>query len=110
MIDVKDLAQIYFRIFSQKNVDALYELYANNVTLHDWNINLSGIEEVINANKNFFDSVNTIHVNVLNIADNSNTVFAQLEIIINNSEIINVVDVIEFDTISKIRKIMAYKQ
>lgn len=110
MIHIKDLARIYFRIFSQKNVEALRELFAPNVTLHDWDIKVSGIEEVIQANKNIFDNVNTINVNVLNIADNSNTVFAQLEITINNSEIINVVDIIEFDTISKIKKIMAYKQ
>lgn len=110
MIHIKDLARIYFRIFSQKNVEALRELFAPNVTLHDWDIKVSGIEEVIQANKNIFDNVNTINVNVLNIADNSNTVFAQLEITINNSEIINVVDIIEFDTIFKIKKIMAYKQ
>lgn len=110
MIHIKDLARIYFRIFSQKNVEALRELFAPNVTLHDWDIKVLGIEEVIQANKNIFDNVNTINVNVLNIADNSNTVFAQLEITINNSEIINVVDIIEFDTIFKIKKIMAYKQ
>ena len=110
MIDKKDLAKLYFELFSQKDLKTLSELFSLNVSLIDWDINVKGIDEVVNANKQIFDSVKTISVKVLKLADVGATVFAQLKITIDETTILKVVDIIEFDSNNKIASIKAYKQ
>ena len=107
--NIKDNALSYFKTFSEKNIDGLREMFDNNVTLRDWDINEKGIESVLNANLNIFQSVKTINAIPQNIISENNFVFAELKIVVNDNEELKVVDLIEFNKKGKIISIKAFK-
>ena len=107
--NIKDFAQSYFKIFSEKNINGLREMFDDNVTLRDWEIDKQGIENVLKANLNIFQNVKTIKVIPQNIVSENNFVFADLKIIVNGDEELKVVDIIEFNKKGKIISIKAFK-
>ena len=36
--NIKDIALTYFKTFSEKNIDGLRDMFDDNVTLRDWEI------------------------------------------------------------------------
>ena len=58
----------------------------------------------------FFNSVNDIRIDVDRVAVGLDTVIAEIKVIINNSIVGAIVDVIEFDQDNKIKEIRAYKR
>ena len=106
--NIKDTALSYFKTFSEKNIDGLREMFDNNVTLRDWDIDKKGIENVLKANSNIFQNVKTINVIPQNIISENNFVFAELKIVVNDDEL-KVVDLIEFNKKGKIISIKAFK-
>ena len=107
--NIKDTALTYFKTFSEKNINGLREMFDENVTLRDWDIDEQGIESVLKANLNIFQSVRTIDAIPQNIISENNFVFAELKIIINGNEELKVVDMIEFNKKGKIIAIKAFK-
>ncbi len=107
--NIKDSAQSYFKIFSEKNINGLREMFDDNVTLRDWEIDKQGIENVLKANLNIFQNVKTIKAIPQNIVSEDNFVFAELKIIVNGDEELKVVDIIEFNKKGKIISIKAFK-
>ena len=107
--NIKDNALLYFKTFSDKNINGLREIFEDNVTLRDWDIYEQGIESVLKANLNIFQNVKTINAIPQNIISENNFVFAELNIIINGDEELKVVDIIEFNKKGKIISIKAFK-
>ena len=106
--NIKDIALSYFKTFSEKNIDGLREMFDDNVTLRDWDIDKKGIESVLKANLNIFQNVKTINAIPQNIISENNFVFAELKIVVNDNEL-KVVDLIEFNKKGKIISIKAFK-
>jgi len=77
-------------------------------SLRDWNGLAEGRTDVETANKNIFDSVETITVTPTALYQDGNTVSAELDILINGTEKLLVVDVITFEG-DKIASVRAYK-
>lgn len=101
----------YFETFSNKDIEGLSKMFSDEVTLVDWDISESGIENVINANKNIFKSVETINVIPLKYYSNDDGSYAvEISILINGTETLDVVDVISFDQNGLINSIKAYKK
>ena len=109
-MSIIEKSKIYFERFSKKDLNGLKKMFSENVKLKDWEIDKKGIDNVLKANKNIFDSVNTILVTPTKIYMDQNTVIAQLIIDINNNEErLHVVDIIEFDSSGMISSIRAYR-
>ena len=106
--NIKDTALSYFKTFSEKNIDGLREMFDDNVTLRDWEIDKKGIESVLEANLNIFQNVKTINAIPQKIISENNFVFAELKIVVNDDEL-KVVDLIEFNKNGKIIAIKAFK-
>ena len=106
---LKELTLKYFKDFSSKDISSLKEVFANDIVLRDWEIEAKGIDSVIKANQNIFDNVISIFVDPQNLYQEENIVIGELKIVINDSEIIYVVDLIEFNEDNKIKRIFAYK-
>jgi len=105
-----EICQSYFEVFSNKDIEGLSKLFSDDVILRDWEILANGKEEVLAANKDIFDSVNTIQVTLVNQSTSyNNRVFNEILIDINGDETLLVVDVIEFDDNGLINKVEAYK-
>tara|TARA_A100001388_G_C28713051_1_gene472296 strand:- start:161 stop:493 length:333 start_codon:yes stop_codon:yes gene_type:complete len=106
---LKEIAVKYFKTFSSKDLEGLELLFDNDISLTDWEIKAKGKKEVIKANSRIFDSVDTIQVNPIEIIEIRNKVIAELSILINRNEEINVVDIIKFNKYNKIISIRAFK-
>ena len=77
--NIKDIALSYFKKFSDKNINGLREMFADNVTLRDWDIDKQGIESVLKANLNIFQSVKTIIAIPQNIISENNYCFCGIK-------------------------------
>jgi ketosteroid isomerase-like protein len=104
-----DKALEYFTTFSEKDAEGLRSMFSEDVILIDWEIMANGIDEVVDANQNIFDSVDTIIVTPIKLHESPNTIVGEIEISINDEETILVTDVLEFDENEKIKEIRAYK-
>ncbi len=110
-MSVVEIAKQYFKIFSKKDLNGLLEMFSKDIKLIDWEIKAQGLEQVIETIRNIFESVESIKINPYAIYNDDKAVIAELEIIINSKqEILQVVDIIEFDNEFKISAIRAYKR
>ena len=106
---MREIAEKYFKLFSEKDLDALDPLFDERATLRDWEIEAEGKSDVFAAMKNIFDSVESIQVDPLRTYVWENTVVAELDITVNNTEKLAVVDIIDFTDEGKILGIRAFK-
>jgi hypothetical protein len=111
-IDYVEVLNNYFDSFSKKDINNLKELFSKDVELIDWEINSKGINDVIESNKNIFNSVDTIKVKLINIYENlsDKSFCCEILITVNEYTYLKVIDIIRFDEQGKIRQVSAYKQ
>jgi hypothetical protein len=84
-------------------------MLAVDVVLRDWNLEVSGLEEAVaEYSKNFRDA-DSLRINVIQILESESGVAAELEIVVNGSEKLSVVDVFTFSEDSKVASVIAYK-
>jgi ketosteroid isomerase-like protein len=109
-MNLEQNARAYFSVFQDKDLDALSEMFDDDVSLKDWNISAQGKQPVLEANRNIFDSLNKIGVEVQNLYESDNTVVAEILISTDADEdILPVVDIITFGPDKKIQSIVAYR-
>lgn len=105
-----EIGKKYFDTFSNMDLPKLEELFSDNVTLRDWEIQAEGKRDVLAANEKIFNAVTNIHVDPLKLYEDGNTVIAELRISVDSGkERFLVVDIIDFDNEKKISAIRAYK-
>ena len=107
---MENLVKTYFEIFSNKDIKGLKNLFSDDVILQDWDILAKGKKQVLDANKNIFDSVESISVTLNNLYLDELVAICLIEIIINNEETLKVIDIIKFNDENKIIEVSAYKQ
>ena len=111
-MNLENTARSYFASFEQKNLEALSDIFHENVSLKDWNVYAEGKQEVLNANEGIFKAVDKLKVNVENLHVSDMTVIAELSIFANDDPILPVVDIITFTGPKeglKISSIVAYR-
>lgn len=107
-MDLKELCKKYFETFSAKDLESLAEMFDDSIYLRDWETSASGIDLVLQANQQIFNAVNTIQVTPTSMYQEGDTVACELDIVINDSEKILVVDIITFNG-DKIASVKAYR-
>lgn len=105
---MKGHATAYFAAFAAKDLDSLTNLLAPDVTLRDWGVAARGRDAVLKEMQAGFQSFTSIQVKPLNIYCEGSTVVAELDIRL-DSELIKVVDILEFNADAKIAAIRAFK-
>ena len=109
-MELVELAKQYFIFFSNKDIKNLKNLFSENVILKDWEIEAKGINEVVEANKKIFNSFESIIATPKNIYQDNFVLICVIEILINKTETLNVIDILKFDKNKKIEDITAFKQ
>lgn len=99
--------QEYFEAFSNKDIKTLSQLYSPNVHLVDWNTDVMGREEVLNANSELFNLDFTLDVHTID--DSGHKTFNEITITI-GEERLEIMDVITFNKNYQITNITAYKR
>jgi len=83
------------------------------VQLRDWEVEVSGSKNVVDANRKIFSTLPGAEILVINMLPccEKMTVSCELELLLNNEEraTLKVVDVIEFDRDLKITALRAYR-
>lgn len=102
------IIQQYFDAFTNKDLEVIQSLLADDVSLLDWNVQVHGKADVINVFANIFSSFNTIKVDIINSIIDGNQAAVQINIQLDDINL-KVMDVISF-TSTSITKIDAYKQ
>lgn len=108
--EIIELGEKYFSQFENKDISSLKNFYSEEIILFDPIIkNVSGIENVLLVNSIFFEKTKKIIIKSkkLFVDYYSNTLIAEIEIQFDNN-LVNLVDIIEFNSNKKIIKITAY--
>lgn len=109
MTEKTDIIRKYLNAFEAKDINSLSNLLSSNVTLRDWELSAAGKAKVLSANQNIFDSCESIKISIVNLFANNHIALAEINITINSTDTIKVVDIYEFDSDNKICKIRAFK-
>ena len=105
---LKRKAKKYFKLFSNKDINALSSFFSKKIILRDWIIKAKGLKKVLKENKKIFKNCKSIQVKPIKIFQEKKTIIAELLIRINKSKNLLVIDVIDFDKQNKIKSIRAY--
>ena len=105
---MKEIANQYFNSWNKHDLSELRNLFDKNVVLKDWDILTVGIENVLKANSNVFKNFPSIKVEILNMAISSKKVMCEIKVLINETESIDVVDILEIEN-NLIKSVKAFK-
>ena len=107
-MNLNELLQEYFTAFSNKDINTLITLFADDIVLIDWNTTAYKKEDVLSVFVEIFKTFKNIKVEINDILINSSKASVQLCLVLDDLKL-KVVDIIYFKD-SKICKIDAYKQ
>lgn len=104
----KEQFLVYLRHYANKNLEQVAAMFAEHVTLRDWNISVSGKAAAVSETAKNFDAADTIEIEPLFTYESDDTVAGELRILVDGKIELHVVDVITFDSNGRIRSIRAY--
>ena len=104
----KELCLYYLQKYAEKDINAMKEIFADDIVLRDWKIRVVGKENALSETRKNFEAADSLEIEVLATYENNNTVAAELKITVDQTEELYVVDVISFNADRKIEAIRAY--
>jgi hypothetical protein len=105
----KELCLMYLKLYAEKNLDGIAELFDDEVMLRDWHIVVHGKHNALQETRKNFESAESIAIEALFLYENQDSVAAELKITLNRSDELYVIDVVTFNPAGKIQSIRAYK-
>ena len=107
-ISNKERCLDYLEKYAEKDISAMTEMFADNITLRDWKIRVKGKEKALSETRKNFEAATSLDIQVLATYESADTVAAELKITVNRTEELYVVDVITFNASGEIESIRAY--
>ena len=107
--DYRRIAEAYVSAFNGRDLERLATLFTETVSLRDWSLDVHGREAVLQANRDMFAATESIEASILKSVVEDRTVVLELVIVVNRTERLAVVDVLEFDASGRLLAIRAYK-
>lgn len=98
----------YLDAYAREDLAAVGAMFADDVTLCDWNLNVRGKAAVIAETAKNFSAAGSLAIEPLRVYADGDTVAADLKITIDGLTDLRVVDVIAFDSDGRIGSIRAY--
>ncbi|MEM1257336.1 MAG: nuclear transport factor 2 family protein [Bacteroidota bacterium] len=104
----KERCLSYLTMYANKDLDGVTALFADGIILRDWKIRVVGKQKAVEETKKNFEAAQSLTIDVLSTYENTDTVAAELKIVVNKVEALYVVDVITFNEDGLITSIRAY--
>ena len=106
---LKQIALDYFQAFASRDLNQVMNFFSKEANLRDWEVSTNSLDELRSVNHRIFEDTTSIAVKPLNIICNENVVMAEIDILVDSTTTLRVVDIIEFDHNRKIIAIRAFK-
>src|SRR6056300_958157 len=103
-MELIELAKKYFDFFSKKDIQNLKKIFSEDIILKDWEIEATGINDVVEANEKIFNSVDSIIITPKNIYQDNFVLICEIDIMINKTEKLKVIDILKFNEYYKIEE------
>ena len=104
----RDQFLAYLRHYAAKNLDAIAAMFADDITLRDWNLAVTGKAAALSETAKNFQSAQTITIEPLHLYESADAVAGELSIVIDDATELFVVDVLTFTADDRIKAIRAY--
>ncbi|HHY56069.1 MAG TPA: nuclear transport factor 2 family protein [Chloroflexi bacterium] len=98
----------YLRHYAAKNLDAIAAMFADDITLRDWNLAVTGKAAALRETAKNFASAQTIEIEPLHVYESDDGVAGELRIVIDDTLELFVVDALAFAADGRIQAIRAY--
>lgn len=98
----------YLTHYANKDIAKISAMLAEDVTLRDWKISVSGKASVIAETEKNFQAADTVEIEILHLYPAEQGVAGELCITVDGTDILYVVDVVIFNTDGKIKAIRAF--
>lgn len=98
----------YLRRYAAKDLDGIAAMFADEVTLRDWNLSVKGRAAAIAETRKNFESAASLHIEVLHVLESERSVAGELRILVDGHIELFVVDVLDFDAHGRITAIRAF--
>ena len=98
----------YLHRYAAKDLDGIAAMFSEGITMRDWNLSVKGRDAAIAATRKNFESAGWIHIEVLRVLVNANSVAGELRILVDGHLELFVVDVLDFDAEGRITAIRAF--
>lgn len=96
-------------VTTDKNLEAVSAMLAEDVHLRDWNISVHGKAEALRETAKNFVEAESIEIQIFDVYENDISVAGELYIVVNGEIDLFVVDVVTFDAQGNITAIRSYK-
>jgi len=104
----RDQFLTYLHHYANKNLDAIAAMFADGITLRDWNLAVTGKAAALSATAKNFQSAQTIAIEPLHLYASADGMAGELRIVIDGAVELHVVDVLTFAADGRITAIRAY--
>ncbi len=98
----------YINAYADMNINVVTSMFADEILLRDWKISVTGKHAAVEETRKNFAASQSINIDILRLFESDNGVAGELKIVVNESEVLFVTDVITFDKAGKIISIRAY--
>ena len=104
----KQQFEAYLKAYEAKDLAAVSAMFAEDIHLRDWKISVHGKDVAISETKKNFESAKTIKIDILKTYEASDSVAGELRIVVDETEVLYVVDVVTFNSEGLIQSIRAF--
>ena len=108
-VTFRQVALDYFKCWNNKDLAGLKRIISEDARLIDWEIDVTGLVNVLEANQQIFRDLPTIRAEIVSVTVEPKIVIAELNIFISASEVLEVVDILKFTDNYQIKSIKAFK-
>jgi len=108
-VNIERLTRACLSAYEAKDIAAIAGMFHPEVILRDWNSEVRGHTAAVAEFTKNFDQAETFRINIKRIYISDLAAAAELEITIDDTEVLNVVDVLSFNDEGKILSIVAYR-
>ena len=108
-VNVEQLTRNFLAAYEAKDIATIAAMFHPGIVLRDWNSEISGDAAAVAEFTKNFQQAESLKIVIKRIYLDELSSAAELEIAVNQTELLNVVDVLSFNEAGKILSIVAYR-